>query len=401
MGQWSDYSTGERIKLLRGPQTQEQLAGEAGLSVHTIRKAEHDQGHVSLQTLLLISAALHADVSVILGQQAPRRAMQAADRAMLRALSLAVHDSSAGIGADVEPPGRPEVEAGLAAAWEVYRAGNYARAGVLVAPALREATAALSSAGVHEVCAAHGALADAYRLAAYVANQFGGRDLAYAAIGHAHVQSDRAGDPVRGASTASGRSWIYMRDARLDQAQELARVSYESIEPRFGDRDLGALATYGWHVTLAAVVAARMDDVDVADDLLKQGQAVAARMGCDITVNGTAFGPVTVAAQAIGISVSTGRPGKALADFARVGDTSVLTTAARRRMMLDVALAQADARQSDAALDTLLDVCSEAPEWARHQALPGVIAQRASAGSATFGKLRRLAAILGTSVVVR
>ncbi|MFJ6135790.1 hypothetical protein [Kitasatospora sp. NPDC092286] len=44
---------------------------------------------------------------------------------------------------------------------------------------------------------------------------------------------------------ASGRSWIYMRDARLDQAEETARASYESIEPHYGHRELGLLATYG------------------------------------------------------------------------------------------------------------------------------------------------------------
>ncbi|UED84869.1 helix-turn-helix domain-containing protein [Streptomyces profundus] len=399
MTQWGDYSTGERIKLLRGPETQERLAEATGLSVHTIRKAEGDRG-VSLQSLLLISAALHADVSVVLGQQAPRRAMRGTDRAMLRALSQTVHDASAGIGADVEPSGAAALAAGLGAAWQVYRSGDYVGAGVRAAPALREAAAALRSADAGKVCEARGTLADAYRLAAYVANQFGARDLAYAAIGHAQDEAERAGDEVRGACTASGRSWIYLRDARLEQAALTARRSYEAIEPRFGNRDLGLLATYGWHVTLAAVVAARRGRVEEADDLLSQGRAVAARMGRDVEVNGTAFGPAVVAAQAVGISVSTGRPGRALELFAERGDTSPLTDSARQRMMLDVALAQSDTRQSDAALDTLLEVCSSAPQWARHQALPGVIAQKASAGSATTGKLRKLAALLGTSVII-
>ncbi|MDH6117674.1 hypothetical protein ABH930_002965, partial [Kitasatospora sp. GAS204A] len=213
-------------------------------------------------------------------------------------------------------------------------------------------------------------------------------------------QAESAGDTIRAAMVASGRSWIYLRDARLDQAEQTARASYENIEPRYGDRDLGLLATYGWHVTFAAVVAARQGNVDGADDLLSQGHAVAARMGRDVTVNGTAFGPTTVTAQAIGITVSTGRPAKALGLFDSMGDLSGLTPSARNRMMLDVALAQADTRQGDTALDTLLDVCSGAPGWARHQALPGVVAQKASAGSATTAKLRKLSSILGTSVII-
>ncbi|MFJ8440306.1 helix-turn-helix domain-containing protein [Kitasatospora griseola] len=400
MTQWSDYTTGERIKLLRGPDlTQEQLAEASGLSVATIRKAERDLGG-SLQTLLRISAALNADVSVILGQQAPRRAMHGADRAMLRELSRTVHDTAAGVGVDVQPPTPAELAAGLTAAWENYRAGDFVGAGVRVAPALREAAAALRAAAADRQGATAGLLADAYRLAAYVANQFGARDLAYAGIGHAQDQADRAGDTLRSAMVASGRSWIYLRDSRLGQAEQTARASFASIEPRYGDRDLELLATYGWHVTFAAVVAARQGDIAGADDLLSQGHAVAARMGQDVTVNGTAFGPTAVTAQAIGITVSTGRPGKALGLFGSLGDPSSLTPSARNRMMLDVALAQAETRQSDAALDTLLDVCSAAPGWARHQGLPGVIAQKASVGSATTGKLRKLSAILGTSLVI-
>ncbi|MFD4395482.1 helix-turn-helix domain-containing protein [Kitasatospora sp. NPDC058478] len=400
MTQWTDYTTGERIKLLRGPDmTQEQLAEASGLSVATIRKAERNLGG-SLQTLLRISAALHADVSVVLGQQAPRRAMHGADRAMMRELSRAVHDTAAGVGVDVQPPSPAELAAGLTAAWKAYRSGDFMGAGVRVAPVLREAAAALKAAPVDLGSTAAGVLADAYRLAAYVANQFGARDLAYAGIGHAQHQADRAGDTVRSAMVASGRSWIYLRDARLDQAEETARTSYESIEPRYGDRDLGMLATYGWHVTFAAVVAARRGDVDGADNLLSQGRAVAARMGRDVMVNGTAFGPATVAAQAIGISVSTSRPGRALCLFESIADMSSLTPSARNRMMLDVALAQAETRQSDTALDTLLEVCSAAPGWARHQGLPGVIAQKASAGSATTAKLRKLSSILGTSVII-
>lgn len=145
MARWSDYTTGERIKILRGPgMTQERLAEASGLSVATIRKAERDLG-VGLPSLLRICAALHADVSVILGQQEPRRAMHRDDRAMLRGLSRAVHDTAADIGTDEEPPSGAELVSGLAAAWERYRAGESAVAGGLVAIAVRCAGGRLPS----------------------------------------------------------------------------------------------------------------------------------------------------------------------------------------------------------------------------------------------------------------
>ncbi|MFJ7909158.1 helix-turn-helix transcriptional regulator [Kitasatospora sp. NPDC096204] len=100
MSQWQDFTTGERIKMLRGKETQADLASRSGLSMHTIQKAEQG-GSVSLPTLLRLAEALHSDVSVILGQQAPRRGMGRDDRSMLRELSRTVHDTA--VGALVDP----------------------------------------------------------------------------------------------------------------------------------------------------------------------------------------------------------------------------------------------------------------------------------------------------------
>ncbi|MFF2115978.1 helix-turn-helix domain-containing protein [Kitasatospora sp. NPDC058184] len=393
MTQWSDYSTGQRIKMLRAGMTQEELAEAAGVSVPTVRKAEKEGGSIGLPSLLKLSAALHADVSVILGQQAPRRASLIGDRAMLRGLSRTVHDTAAGVGTDVEPPAAAALRADLARAWADYRAGDYTQAGSLAAPAITEAAALLRSAPDGEQCAAHGLLADAYRLASYTAQFHGARDLAYAAIGHARHHVHKAADPLRAAMVDCGRSWLYMRDARLDQATTTAEDAFASIEPHYAERDLERLATYGWHVTFAAVIASRRGDTDRAQDLLAQGQTVAARMGRDVMVNGTSYGPTTVTTQAIGIHTVMGDPGKALALARNLGDLSPLPQAARNRLALDVALAQVDTRQYDAALDTLLQVCNAHPGWARHQALPGAIMQRV--GHARTTRLRKLGCILG------
>ncbi|MEV7771985.1 XRE family transcriptional regulator [Kitasatospora sp. NPDC086791] len=365
----------------------------------TVRKAEKEGGSIGLPSLLKLSAALHADVSVILGQQAPRRASLIGDRAMLRGLSRTVHDTAAGVGTDVEPPDATALRADLERAWADYRAGDYTRAGSLVAPAITEAAALLRSAPEGERCAAHGILADSYRLASYTAQFHGARDLAYAAIGHARHHVHLAADPLRAAMVDCGRSWIYMRDARLDQAATTAEDAFASIEPRYTERDPETLATYGWHVTFAAVVASRHGDADRTRDLLSQGHAVAARMGRDVMINGTSYGPTTVTAQAIGIHTVMGDPGKALALARNLGDLSPLPQAARNRLALDIALAQADTRQYDAALDTLLQVCSTHPDWARHQALPGAIMQRA--GHASTTRVRKLGGILGISLFTR
>ncbi|MGE7386947.1 helix-turn-helix domain-containing protein [Streptomyces sp. NPDC004126] len=390
---WHEHTTGQRIKLLRGVITQEQLAEAADLAVSTVRKAEQGRGQLSLPTLLRLAHALGTDISVVVGQQPPKRALLANDRTTLRELSRTVHDTAAGLGIDREPA---DFAADLAAGWDAYRAGRMDVAGQFATSCVKDAAAALAGAPENHRMAAHGVLADAYRLSSYVANQLGARDLAYAAIGHAAIQARKGGDPVREASVASGRSWIYLRDARLQDAEQTAAISYTSIEPTYGNRDPVLLATYGWHVTFAAVVAARQGDPDAAKDLLSQGSAVAARLGQDVMVNGTAFGPSAVTAQAIGIAVSTGKPGKALQLAQGLHDTSSLHQAARNRLQLDIALAQCDTKQYDSCLDTLLTVCEEHPDWVRHQTLPGVIAQRA--GYATTSRSRKIAKIIGAAL---
>ncbi|AWK10016.1 helix-turn-helix transcriptional regulator [Streptomyces tirandamycinicus] len=397
MGNWDSYTTGQRVKLLRGTDfTQETLAEAAGVSVGTIRKIEQG-GSVSLPTLLRVSEALHTDVSVLVGQQAPRRAMAAADRAALRGLSAAVHDTAAGIGIDAAPPEESVHAAKLAAAWELYQLGDYTGAALAVSPLVQQAAAMVKAMLADRVCAARGVLSDSYRLAAYCANLMGARDLAYAAVGHAQTQAELASDPLRVALVASGRSWVYLRDSRLVQAQEVAEQAANAIEPRYTDSDPKRLAVYGCHIVFASVVASRRGDSDRAGDLLSHAHAVGARMGNDITTNGVSFGPVYATAQAVGINVALGQAGKALTLGKSLGDRSALQQATQNRLALDLSMAQCEARMWDTALDTLMSVCTEHPEWARHQALTVILGRRI--GKANKGALRKLGGVLGADLL--
>lgn len=396
MARWDDYTTGERIKLLRGREIrQTDLAEMTGLSVVTIQKAEQDKA-LTLPTLLAIADALETDTSVILGQQAPRRAMDRADRAVMRALSLAVHDSAAGVLGEVtEAAALGELEAITARCWDLYWKGHYTEAGSIAAPFITSAAALVRDRPAGEQAPALGVLSDAYRVAGYVANLMGNRDLAYAAIGHAQVTAERAADDLRGALVASGRAWVYLRDARLPEALTLAEKAAVDIEPRFSTVAPEDLAVYGSHINFAAVVASRMGNEDRAADYLSQSHATGARMGQEYRAHGTLFGPVSATTQAVGINVALGQAGKALALIDSIHDVSALTEAARNRYAMDKAMAQADAKMWDASLDTLEGTLRSAPEWGRHQALPSVIVQKV--GKASTARLRRVSELIGVS----
>ncbi|MFB7499164.1 helix-turn-helix domain-containing protein [Streptomyces sp. NPDC056161] len=396
MPQWSDYSTGERIKILRGRDIrQSDLAEMTGLSVVTIQKAEQDKA-LSLPTLLAIADALSVDTSVILGQQAPRRALAQGDRSVIRDLSRVVHDTAAGILPDAgEAATFEELQETTDRCWELYWKGQYVQAGALAAPFLTAAAVRLHEQTADEQAQGWGVLSDAYRVAAYVANLMGARDLAYAAIGHAQQAAERAADDMRVALVGSGRAWVYLRDARLPEALALAEKSAVDIEPRFSQATSEELTAYGSHVNFAAVVASRMGDKERAGDFLSQSHATGARMGREVRAHGTLFGPVSATTQAVGVNVALGQTGKALALIGSIQDVSTLTEAARNRYAMDKAMAQADAKMWDASLDTLETTLRENPDWARHQTLPGVIVQKI--GKASTARLRRVSELIGVS----
>ncbi|MFF7098472.1 helix-turn-helix domain-containing protein [Streptomyces rubradiris] len=396
MPQWSDYSTGERIKILRGRDiTQADLAELTGRSIVTIQKAEQDKA-LSLPTLLAIASALGVDASVILGQQAPRKALEHSDRMVIRDLSRAVHDTAAGIlPVDTEPVALSELQETTDKCWNLYWQGRYIEAGAVVAPFLTAAAARLHEQPAGEQAPALGVLSDAYRLAGYVANLMGARDLAYAAIGHAQAAAERAADAMRVALVGSGRAWVYLRDARLPEALALAEKSAADIEPRFSRATPEELTAYGSHVNFAAVVASRMGDKDRAGDFLSQSHATGARLGREVRAHGTLFGPVTATTQAVGIKVALGQTGQALDLIHSIQDVSELTDAARNRYAMDKAMAHADARQWDASLDTLEEALRRSPDWARHQTLPGVIVEKV--GKASTARLRRVSKLIGVA----
>ncbi|MFI6209128.1 helix-turn-helix domain-containing protein [Streptomyces sp. NPDC051041] len=396
MPQWSDYSTGERIKILRGrDMRQSDLAEITGLTVATIQNAEQNK-RLSLPTLMKLANAFNVDTSVILGQQAPRRAMAQDDRRMIRDLSRAVHDTAAGIvPGDAEAAPLDDLKQTTDRCWDLYWRGRYVEVGSLVAPFLASAAVRLREQPVGEQSGALGVLSDAYRLAAYVANLMGARDLAYAAIGHAQVAAERAADDMRVALVGSGRAWVYLRDARLPEALTLAEKSASDIEPRFSKASPEELTAYGSHVNFAAVVASRMGDKDRAADFLSQSHATGARMGQEVRAHGTLFGPVTATTQAVGINVALGQTGKALALIDSIQDVSGLTRAAQNRYAMDKAMAHADAKQWDASLDALEETLRRDPDWARHQTLPGVIVQKV--GRASTARLRRVSELIGVS----
>ncbi|WP_371791574.1 helix-turn-helix transcriptional regulator [Streptomyces sp. NBC_01471] len=399
--QWSEYTTSERMKALRGGMTQEQLAEAAAVSVGVVRKLERG-GTASLPSLLSIADALGTDIAVLLGQQAPRRSMDRDERAALRLVSAATHDAAIGIPADVEPGTAEELRAVVRRADAAYWAGRYTELGTLLGQLLPEARARFDVTGPAEREAAAGILIDTFQTAGMAANVLGSRDLAYAALTYGRQIAVQAGDDLRDAHLAATTAWVNLRDGRTKQGFLLAAAQADRIEPKMSEHDPDRLSVYGQLVTNAAVAASRGGaGADSAREYLSQAHAVAARIGkeCARGFHAQPYGPMYAATQAMSIAVALGDTAGALRlmDTVRLDDNVPLAT--RARYGLDVALTQVESRRWDAAADTLQAVCTMAPGWVRHQMLPGVIISRLAGVS--VHRLRGLADSAGVPLGVR
>ncbi|WP_327166830.1 helix-turn-helix domain-containing protein [Streptomyces zaomyceticus] len=399
--QWSEYTTSERLKALRGAMTQEQLAEAAGVSVGVVRKLERG-GTASLPSLLSIADALGTDIAVLLGQQAPRRSMDRDERAALRLVSAATHDAAIGIPADVEPGSVEELRAVVRRADAAYWEGRYTELGTLLGRLLPEARARFDAAGPGEREAAAGVLIDTFQTAGMAANVLGSRDLAYAALTYGRQIAVQGGDELRDAHLAATTAWVNLRDGRTKQGFLLAAAQADRIEPKMSEHDPDRLSVYGQLVTNAAVAASRGGaSADHAREYLSQAHAVAARIGDEHARGSHAqpYGPMYAATQAMSIAVALGDTGDALRLMDTVHLDASVPLATRARFGLDVALTQVECRRWEAAADTLQTVCEMAPGWVRHQILPGVIISRLAGVSVS--RLRGLANSAGVPLGVR
>ena len=398
MTAWADYTTGERIKALRGLMTQEALAEVAGVSVHLVRKAEQSKS-ISLPYLIKLSEALGTDVSIVLGEQSPRRAMARDERAALRAISIATHEAGGGFGAGVEPGELTDLQAAFDVIWRDYWNGSYNNVGAVLPRVLAEAHALSQDATGHEQEKAAALLCDAFQLSAHYANNLSARDLAYAATMYGKKAAAQASDEMRDARMDALLSWVYLRDGKPGKGVVVAEQAAARIEPRFSDSDTIHLAVYGNLMANAAVAASRGGASDqAARDYLSHAHAVAARMGTDVNAFGAIFGPTAAVTQSVSVSLALDDIGQALGLVrgARLDPNGVLASG-RARYHLDIGLLMCQTRQFDKAVDAIRTAHETAPAFTRIQALTTELLRRLAESSTA--NVRRLAATVGVPVV--
>lgn len=379
-----ERTIGDRLAATRRARTltQEQLAEAASVSVETIRKLErNERTSARVATLNALARALGIHTSALFGNSGrtvARREVDDDDLAMV-ALRQVIAPARGLHGVDVptaepEPPTLREVNEAVWSVDRAYHADDYARALTELPGLLRDARHLADTASASDHLAALRMLAQAQQMAGTVLIQTRKFDLAHRVLDGALDSATAAGDELLGAAGVVSLCWLLLREGRLDEAEQLAVRTADSVEPSFSRATAEHFATWGWLMLRGAAAAVRNNRDDRAGDLLDAASAAAIRAaGTPSVVRSPApatvgaFGPATVAMKRVETAVIAGNTARALALAAGVPAGTATTSNNLNRYRLDVAFAQLDTGRPGEAAATLRQVGAEAPVWLRHQ----------------------------------
>lgn len=398
-----DNTIGDRLRILREFRdvTQQALADRAGCSIDTIRKLEQGvRQSANIATLRALARALDVELERLLGQ--PTVTSSAPDDGGLLDLRDAIQDVGAlpGVLTDDLADDPPAADAWIDSvrhATDLYWSGGYSELSGVLPLLLRDGRMVARDTTGPGAERVWGRLSLAYQLAASLATQSGHTDWAYQAVEKQLLAAERASDPLMSGMGVSTLSWVLLRQGRWEQAQQVAETKADSLEPSIRRATPAQYAVYGNLLIAAATPAARRDQHDQAAEYLNFAEAAATRSG-PVRAYGSAFSITDVRTQAVNVALAgrEPRPATALERAAEVDLTAITRPVHSASHRVDVAHAQYATGDCDGALETLLEVERDQPEWIRYQTLAAAtVREMLEAERKRNTPLRGLAARLG------
>jgi transcriptional regulator with XRE-family HTH domain/tetratricopeptide (TPR) repeat protein len=252
--------------------------------------------------------------------------------------------------------------------WELTHAGRYTELTELLSGLVPDLEMASRSAAEGQRAEVAELLATAYQACSAALAKIGETDAAWIAADRAMAAAERAGNPMLVAAGAFRLVFVFINARHFGQAEETARTAAEALQSLADQGDQQAMSLWGGLTLQRAVIAAHINDADLAYDQLERANQVAAQLGEGYKEYNTEFGPANVRLYEIAVAVELGDAGRALRAAAEV-DTGGLSAERRARMLIDVARAHAQRRQGDEAVAALLQAEAITPEQVRSHAL--------------------------------
>jgi hypothetical protein len=156
---------------------------------------------------------------------------------------------------------------------------------------------------------------------------------------------------------------VLFKQGRLGDAETAAVRAAEQLEPDFVRGSAESLGVWGILMLQACGAAVRNKKVERAEEYLSRARAAAARVGTDLNIYATPFGPTNTSIAAVKAAVESERFDYALELVKTVPTNGWVPPIYRTRYLLDVAIAHSELDQDEAATQQLLAIERIAPEW--------------------------------------
>lgn len=365
-------SVGERIAFYRRRRglTQRVLSGLVGRSEDWLSKVERCEREVRrLDVLADLARALRITVGDLLGQPVLVEDHEADgdDIPAIRDSLMAPHRLSTRLYGDDPVPSvdQRQIVPLVERAWSRFQGGQLADVIRALPDLIRSAQGLEKGDGVGS--REWAVSARIHHLAASTLAKVGEADLAWLAAERAMYAADRSDDPLVLASASRAATHALLTAGRYDDALELGITAAGWLSDRAANDDTAAISLLGMLYLRAAGAAARHHDRATANDLLERASQAAARLGRDLNLWQTAFGPTNVELHRLSAALDLG-------DVAHVVDRAPLIEVDHLPLEravshhIDTARAQSLLAQDDAALASLLTAEVKAPHLVRHSA---------------------------------
>jgi len=276
-------------------------------------------------------------------------------------------------------------------AWELAHAGRYTDLTDLLrglVPDLETAVRALPEKQRSELFEL---MAATYQACSAALAKLGEPEAAWIAADRAMATAEQAGNPMLVAAGAFRLVFVFITARHYDQAEETARTAAEALWPMADEGNPEAMSLWGGLTLQRAVIASRVNDPDAAYDQLELARQIAGRLGEGRNDYNTEFGPANVELQEVAVAVELGDAGRALRVASTV-DTSGLSAERRARILIEVARAHAQRRQTHEAIAALLQAEQITPELVRgHELVRQLVSDLLTMQEPPASELRDLA----------
>lgn len=275
-------------------------------------------------------------------------------------------------------------------AWQLTHAAGYDELMPLLAELIPAAEGSARANRGAPGQAANTVLARLYLAAAAALVKLGELAAAWVAADRAIAAAERAGDRLLMGEGAFRLTLAFQACRQYDQAEHTAMTAVDALAPLVDQGVIEALSLQGALHLQLAVTAARQNRGDEAYEFLRAARAMADQLGGDRNDYHTEFGLTNVALHEVAVAVELGDAGTALRTAASI-DATGLSAERQARLLIDVARAQFQRRNAEAAIRALVDAERITPEQTRHHwMVPNLLQDLHRAGHGRDPRVRGL-----------